>query len=196
MNPATHNRTDSLDSWGRHFQELTARSTEFARYRDMFEPKLEHLYKIEYSNEFLLLLDEMGPKWKEELVFHCTGNCECLAQGPLETGRQSEKPEPSKVACNLWCKRPQCPIQGILKHGFLLKHCGLHQYNWRSCRKAHFVTSHVGESRWAGIRKCGTRQYLAHFICKVRNMEMVDVNTYAVYADTDILPVYLALVPV
>ncbi|KAF9347943.1 hypothetical protein BGX26_000591 [Mortierella sp. AD094] len=162
-----------------YFQQVSKSSARFVYYNTTLQQKLERLYKIEYSSKKVRHL-ETG-LWKGD-YFHCTGHCSCL-EGRVEKDESDD--ENIKPQSHQWCRERNCPIRGILRHGFLMKF---------SLHDGHYFSTKVDVARKFGAAKCGYRSLYAIFICKARAKLVKDESIFFVNSDHDIYPFYLAIV--
>ncbi|KAI8601645.1 hypothetical protein EDD21DRAFT_429018 [Dissophora ornata] len=139
---------------GQYFQQVLTTSSHFVLYNSVFSGKLERLYEIQYSEKITKRL-AVGT-WKGG-YYHCTGHCECL-----ETRLRSDlKDDQTAIHSHHWCNHDGCPIQGILRHGFLAT------FNKKT---GHFISPDPSTAKKYGMLKCKKRKVVATFICYCRDV--------------------------
>lgn len=105
----THKKTEA--TYGLHYTQYDSISPVFTKYNQDFKNKLAKLYSITYKRE--LTKHGMTKEWGKQYHYHCTGHCKCVK-------RRVKTNLTSRAKSETWCDRTDCPIQGILNHGFLM----------------------------------------------------------------------------
>ncbi|KAI8596755.1 hypothetical protein EDD21DRAFT_387306 [Dissophora ornata] len=163
--------------------QLPKDSTEFIAFNEVFQQHLNGLYVIRYSDELSTPLKH--GEW-QEYYYYPAGHCTCL--GP-EPGHPDGHDFGGQVIESVfWCDKRRCPVRPIVNLGY--------QSGYSNPRgMAHLVITKTGI---AGCLNAESRvpsgKLLAIFVCKARDVYDIDSDTSVVHNNSNLIPVYMAVV--
>ncbi|KAF9119338.1 hypothetical protein BGW39_000380 [Mortierella sp. 14UC] len=177
---------------GVSLEPVRVQSDEFQEFQQRFDNTLVSLYEVNYAEIVPGYLGE-ATDWDTTTYYHGTSHCGCV-DNRISNG------EKKKIDVSAWCNSVNCGTRGIITHGHLkmmLTATEGHYFSpdWTVARNYARVRSSAVQST---LRSQGKEfnKHLSIFVCIGRKIlqSTKGKNFYYVQKDSEILPVFLAIV--
>ncbi|KAF9322683.1 hypothetical protein BGZ91_004127 [Linnemannia elongata] len=171
---------------GVYLEPVTIHSDEFKDFAARFEHKLVTLYEINYAELVCGYLGDAS-EWDTTAYYHGTSHCGCIDQRINNVSN-------TRINVHEWCTSSICSTKGIMTSGHL-------RTKLAPGMEGHFfsplATTAIDFARIKRLRCVNTnKNFLSIFICIARKIQSSQkgIHYYYVQDDSDILPVFLAIV--
>ncbi|KAG9064383.1 hypothetical protein KI688_003571 [Linnemannia hyalina] len=171
---------------GVYLESVDIHSDEFKDFAARFQRRLVSLYEINYAELVCGYLGD-ATEWGSTAYYHGTSHCGCV-------DRRICNDSNTRINVHEWCTSNICSTKGIMTSGHLRTKLAFNM-------EGHFFSPLVTTAiDYAGYRssKVYASNFLSIFICIARKVQSSQkgAHFYYVQDDSEILPVFLAIVRV
>ncbi|KAK3835395.1 MAG: hypothetical protein JOS17DRAFT_788451 [Linnemannia elongata] len=169
---------------GVYLERVAIQADEFKDFANRFQYKLVSLYEVNYAELVCGYLGD-ATEWDTTAYYHGTSHCGCVDQ------RISDD-RSTRINVHEWCTNNNtCSTKGIMTSGHLRAKLAFGM-------EGHFFSPLVTTAMDYARNRSSTSNFLSIFICIARRVRSSGKGPhyYYVQGDSDILPVFLAIVRV